>query len=433
MKVITLKAQNIKNLKAVEITPEGNVVRLTGANGAGKSAVLDTIFTALTGKRLEDPIRHGEERAEVVIEMGDFCVRKVWTSKGERLEVLTADGDQKKSPQTFLDGIIGRLSFDPMAFKNMKPADQRDLLKTLVGLDFVDIDAEKQTVYDERTILNSKIKGALASLKTIEPPDPKTPDEEISYKGELDRINQLREKRTTFLKALDHKRGLNDSLSDLESENQTIKNEIKELQKRLVERQEQAANLAKERESIQLPPEVTDNQVREAELALEDIETKNTAIRAAKRYRGCVKDGEKLKKESDLLSERLDRLEQDKATRVANAKFPIDGLSMSDDDVIYSGIPFSRLSTGQQIRVSTAIAMKLNPNLKVIFIREGSLLDENGKKEIISLAKEKDYQIWLEEVDETGKVGFFIEDGMIAKIDGQEVDNAPERKNQETL
>lgn len=424
MKIIMLKAQNIKNLKAVEIAPEGNVVRLTGANGAGKSAVLDTIFTALTGKRLEDPIRRGEERAEVVIDMGDFKVRKIWTVKGERLEVLTADGDQKKSPQAFLDEIIGRLSFDPLGFKNMKPTEQRDLLKMLVGLDFADIDAEKQGVYDERTVLNSHIKAALAQLKTIEPPDPQTPDEEMTFKDELEKLNQLREKRNAYLKAVSHKNDRIEYIAEVEGEIEAIKIQIENLQKELKENEEQITVLKAGINQIVIPPAVTEAQIKEVELALEDIETKNTAIRAAKRYRSCVKDGEKLKKESDALSERLERLEQDKATRIANAQFPIEGLSMSDDDVIYNGIPFSRLSTGQQIRVSTAIAMRLNPSLKVILVREGSLLDQEGKKELITMAKDKDYQVWMEEVDETGKVGFFIEDGTIAKIDGQEVDNA---------
>lgn len=432
MKILKLKSQNIKNLKAVEITPNGNVVRLTGANGAGKSAVLDCIFCALTGKRLEDPIRRGEERAEVVIDMGDFKVRKIWTVKGERLEVLTADGDQKKSPQTFLDEIIGRLSFDPLGFKNMKPTEQRELLKELVGLDFADIDTEKQTVYDERTILNVKIKGTLAQLKTIEPPDPQTPDEEMTFKDELEKFNRLREKRTAYLKAVDNKNDRLEYIAEVENDITSTEIQIENLQKKLEELQEQAAILTAGINQIVIPPEVTEAQIQEAELALQDIEIKNTAIRAAKRYRACVKDGEKLKKESDALSEHLDRLEQDKATRVANAKFPIEGLSMSDDDVIYNGISFSRLSTGQQIRVSTAIAMRLNPSLKVILVREGSLLDEDGKTELIAMAKDKDYQVWMEEVDETGKVGFFIEDGTIAKIDGQEVDNADADKHIES-
>jgi hypothetical protein len=33
MKIIKLKAENIKKLIAIEITPQGNVVKITGKNG----------------------------------------------------------------------------------------------------------------------------------------------------------------------------------------------------------------------------------------------------------------------------------------------------------------------------------------------------------------------------------------------------------------
>jgi ABC-type polar amino acid transport system ATPase subunit len=77
---------------------------------------------------------------------------------------------------------------------------------------------------------------------------------------------------------------------------------------------------------------------------------------------------------------------------------------------------FSQLSRGQQIRVSSAIGMALNPTLKVMFVRDGSLLDSEGKKEIAELAKSGDYQLWMELCDESGQVGFFLEDGEIKKV-----------------
>ena len=88
---------------------------------------------------------------------------------------------------------------------------------------------------------------------------------------------------------------------------------------------------------------------------------------------------------------------------------------------MYKGNQFDRLSTGQQIRVSTAIGMALNPELKVIFIREGSSLDHENLKEIVAQAKDKDYQLWIEKVDESGQVGFFIESGEIKAVNGEKL------------
>ena len=426
MKIVKLSSRNIKNLKAIEITPAGDEVFLTGKNGVGKSAIIDSIFSALTGKRLKDPIRHGEDRADVVIDMGDFTVKKTWTEKGEAIQVYSTNEEGKKvkysSPQTFLDEKIGELSFDPMAFKDMKSMDRIELLKDIAGLKFEDIDKEKDTVYEDRTVLNSKIKEVVAHLSNTEAPDPKTPDEEIAYKGELAKIQDLRQKRGTFIKIAEQKDHVVKRIQRNAELLEEYKTSIIEIEKKMTSLLQENEDLGKSDLYMQPQiPEVTEAQIIAAESALEDIEHKNADIRAAKRYRQSVKDADKLKKESDKLTEKLRRLDQDKSTRVAAAKFPIPGLSLTDEAVMYEDNRFDRLSTGQQIRVSTAIGMALNPKLKVIFIREGSLLDKGNLKDIIAQAKDKDYQVWFERCDETGQVGFFIEAGEIKAVNGKEV------------
>ena len=63
MKILELRAENIKNIKVVEIKPGDGAVMLTGKNEAGKSAVLDAIFMGLTGKRIDEPIRNPDTGA----------------------------------------------------------------------------------------------------------------------------------------------------------------------------------------------------------------------------------------------------------------------------------------------------------------------------------------------------------------------------------
>ena len=49
MKIIEFRAERFKRLSAVDITPEGNTVIISGKNGQGKSSVLDAIWLALGG------------------------------------------------------------------------------------------------------------------------------------------------------------------------------------------------------------------------------------------------------------------------------------------------------------------------------------------------------------------------------------------------
>jgi hypothetical protein len=60
-----------------------------------------------------------------------------------------------------------------------------------------------------------------------------------------------------------------------------------------------------------------------------------------------------------------------------------------------------------------SIAMALNPNLRVIMIKEGSLLDQKNLELVKQMVKDRDYQLWIEKVDDTGKLGIVIEDGEV--------------------
>lgn len=57
--------------------------------------------------------------------------------------------------------------------------------------------------------------------------------------------------------------------------------------------------------------------------------------------------------------------------------------------------------------------MALNPKLRVIFVRDGSLLDKEGVKAILEMAAAKDYQVWMEYTKDEKGMGIYIEDGEI--------------------
>jgi putative cofactor-binding repeat protein len=68
--------------------------------------------------------------------------------------------------------------------------------------------------------------------------------------------------------------------------------------------------------------------------------------------------------------------------------------------------------------ISLGISMALNPTLRVLRIKDGSLLDEKNRKIIYDRIKDNDFQLWYESVSTDRSVGIYIEDGEITSIDG---------------
>jgi DNA repair exonuclease SbcCD ATPase subunit len=439
MKIIELRAENIKNLKVVQIKPEGAVI-LEGMNGAGKSAILDSLFMALTGKKIDKPIRNGEARAEINVDLGTYRVKRVFTAKTDRLEVVNAEGSPYTSPQALLNKLLGDLSFDPLSFaeKGKTTAgarEQRNILAAMVGLDFTEINKDRQRLYDERTVKNREIKGGdpasykpspndplpLESLVGSMPiPEEGTPRREISMADEIAKVSLLEEQQRQHEEYEETFNRLGEEKDEQEVKINYAKEKIEVLKKEIAQHEEEIKiftatidSINEEAAMLVEPQEITPAQVDTARHALVQIEEKNKAIRQAIEYDQKMKQLHEARKVIAEYEDKITKIDLLKQRKVNEAKFPIEGLGITDEYVTYKGKPFSQLSTGEQIRVSTAVAMALNPTLKIIVIREGSLLDSAGKKAVLDLADKKDYQVWIETVQDKKKCGIYIEDGEV--------------------
>jgi len=463
VKIIGLTAQNVMNLKAIEIKAEGNSVTLSGKNGVGKSSVIDAITMALTGKMVERPIKDGETRAEVEIDLGTYKVRRIWTEGGDKLEVMSKDGAKYPKPQALLNEIIGKLTFDPLAFKEMgKDAEgrrkQRDLLVKLVGLDFAKLDSDYKATYDLRAIVNRDVMAIEGRLSGQKAPAEGVPVAEISLGAELTKVGELEKQKKGFDDAVKHiaeikanieehakstiiletkykervdliRNTEDQRIADLEAEIARIKNKAndditkdkKETETAINNRSNLIEHCNAQLAEAETPPEITQAQIDAARLELTKIEGINTAVRQAKAYNELKGSLDTAMHNAGNLTEQLDKLAHNKETAIVSAQYPIPGLSVSDDGVLFEGIPFSQVSDGKKLIISASIAMKLNPTLKVIFLREASFLDTENRKAIRKMALDKGYQLWEEVVGDEKEIGihFFSEPGQGIEKPGQ--------------
>jgi DNA repair exonuclease SbcCD ATPase subunit len=400
MRVISLRAENVKRLKAVEITPDpdGNVVVISGRNGQGKSSVLDSIMYALAGGRAmpEQPVREGEKRAKVVLDLGDFTVTREWKNDDtSSLTVMTKDGAKQTSPQKFLDERLGALSFDPLAFATKPAKEQRQLLLDIINspdLDLDEMDAKRAALFDQRTEVNRRLRdteGALAELPEI-PED--TPTEEVSAEGIIaEREVYLFEQRQRL---------------ELAERIRQTEEDLEDLRHRILVKESILAELRENLPSDELEvPDIT--------AALARIESTNALVRARHTHDLLKNDWTGMKVRVDELTASIANLDDAKQAALEAATLPIEGLAFDEEGVMYQGIPFKQCSSAEQLRVSIAMAMALNPTVRVIRVADGSLLDSTNMAVIDEMAGAHDFQMWIEVVNESGTLGFTIEDGEV--------------------
>lgn len=427
LKVVKLVAENVKGLKAVEIVPDENFQIIAGANGQGKSSVLDVIWLALAGgaasKSVARPVRDGADKALASVDMGDFVVTRKWTSNEKStLQVVSKEGAKFSSPQKMLDELIGKLSFDPLAFSNLDTKAQLKTLLELAEIDPTPIELEKKSLFEERTIANREVKNLKAQLDAFPEVIYKdVPDEELQMSDILAEMNaaqeilkknetnrkRLSEAHQEFLsKRQEHQlvdvkiKQLEEELAKLRNYQQTVSGEMKVLS-------EKGSILASE-VNKQIDPDLSVFNEK-----INEVDEINKKVREKQQRNKLLAEWKHKVTVSDSYTLKLSDLEFRKQAMISAAKFPIEGLSFDDSGVLYNGVPFKQCSAAERLKVSIAMAMALNPNIRVIRILDGSLLDTHNMKIIEDMAREKDYQVWIEVVDESGKVGITIENGEV--------------------
>lgn len=419
MKIVRLETENVKRLRAVDITPTENMVVIGGRNAQGKSSLLDSIEMALGGaggvpKR---PVRDGEDTAHVTVDLGDIVVTREFKPSGEsRLKVENKDGAVYKSPQSMLDALVGKLSFDPLAFTRLDEKAQHALLCKLVGLDLTSLEAKRKELYDERTQVNKQAKAAAQRAADM-PQHEVAETAEVSVAELSTELQAARRLEKEASEAAQKAQQLRTSATAMSNRADAAEAEIRQLQQQVANLRANGASEAAQAAELLAEAETLQNQVPDIaaiHARIQSAEAINTKLRANAAKAAATAEAKRVAAESKKLSDGIDDVDQQKAAAVAAAKFPVDGLSVSSDGVLLNGVPLEQASSAERLRVSVAIGLAMNPKLRVLLVRDGSLLDEDGLRMLGTVAAENDAQLWVEKVSGDGAgCSVVIEDGSV--------------------
>jgi chromosome segregation ATPase len=429
IKVISLIAENFKRLKAVTIKPDNSMVVISGANEQGKSSVIDAIWWAVGGSEMTKAtgttkaIRDGQEKASVTVDFGDIKVTRKETKSASTLTVENKDGSVYKSPQSLLDGLVGKVAFDPLSFSSMDDKKQLETLLKIVNIsiDPIHIADRRKEIFDERTSVNRVLKSLEAQLEASQAIPEGTPDTELSLadimverdkaQEVIDANNDLRRVMVDHIEAIDdHK----EKIAMIESQIAKLKENLDMCEKDLVEEKCHYNKVSERLKTLDVDcKRLIDPDISVFKEMISKVEETNHNVMAKAKLAEIYNNFKSTSSKADALTKEIEDLDSEKTKALSEATFPVDGLGFTDSCVTYKGIPFAQCSSAERLRVSVAMAMAMNPKMRVIRITDGSLIDSKNMSVIESMVKENDFQCWIEKVSEDKTVGIFIEDGEV--------------------
>jgi len=424
-KVESLEVENFKRIEFIKLDPDGHSVIIKGANGAGKSSLTDAMVASLCGKRFfpEKPIRDGENHAHVETKTGDFVIRRDWNRKNgdikEKTTLRYVDGRTISSPQTFLDNMFGGTkfaNFDPSQFIRDEKS-QRTVLLKMIGVDDLLESIKKlyDVIFSKRQDINRKIRDQKGVIHEIHVPGDDVPTELISASDLSKKIAEATKTNASNAR----KRGV---LAQKNNEFKKLNQEIENHQKELARLREIQSDLAVEIEGLEAGTEgLQDVDTAKMLETLDSIEQQNKDRSEANKQREIRKYAEEkldeMQKTSDDYTKELEKLLYRKTEALKNAKFPVPGLSVDDNNVLYNGMPISQESDSQRLKIAIQIAIAKIPQngIRIIRMKDASMLDDNAMAEVERIAKENDVQVFLERVGEGDKTGHLIRNGLLVR------------------
>ncbi len=429
LRIVELRAENLKRLVAIEIHPTSDIIEITGRNAAGKSSVLDAIAYACGGQKLcpTEPIRNGEEKASVSVKLDNgLQVTRTWTRKGSYLTVTNADGADVRSPQKVLDELIGSVSFDPLAFTRMEPAKQRAVLLDLLGIEgeLQLLSHREDDARREATQIRQEIKRLQGCIDSTPGVPESTPDEPVDVSALLSELEAIDQHNAIIKQAEDQAWQAGQVVIAQSDVVAHVEADIREIEGRLAARRadlktatDRLADAEKHRNEANTT-RARLGETRSVVIVKERIarsQAVNADVAAKQRIQQMRSELHGRESALEVAVGAVKAIESKRYETLRAAKWPVAGLSVAHGDVRYNDVPLDQCSAAEQLRVSLSIAMAANPRLRVILIRDGSLLDADNLKAIGAMAGEHGYQLWIERVAPGAAGSVLIEDGRIVE------------------
>lgn len=326
--------------------PDSGIVLVTGSNGAGKSAIVESMAYCLWGKMLrgDTPWRDDESpgTVEFHVERPPLSVVRQWSGKRQTLSFTfngeTETYETRTKCQQALESIIGPFdlwrrscvfsSSDAASFSTATDAERKRMLEKLLGLEWFD-DALKSARSDYKDAASS-LDLALSRMETLEARKSDLKEKLEFYRTQLSETDDADDLSDDESKLKKYKRLRKDARAEVHSSTSRIQQE----QRELTRAESRLESLSEKLEAVQddtchacgqkVPSELREELQATIERETKQLDARRTSV--SEWLEEARDDIESAQSEFDELTKRLEEL----STKVRVSKSQLEARSKAE-------------------------------------------------------------------------------------------------------
>ena len=406
-KITSLEFENIKRIKAVQITPtKSGLTVIGGKNGQGKTSVLDAIMWILGGERYRpsEPKREGSVTppyGKITLSNGLVVERK---GKNSDLKVIDPSGN--RAGQQLLNEFISQFALDLPKFMNGNNKEKADTLLQVIGVGdkLYELDQQEKELYNQRRTI-----GQIADQKKKFAAElivyPDVPTEPISATELIKEQQEILAQNGENQRKRDHAKQITEEYNRQYCLVKTLETELADAKRKLgnIEKDLEIAN-----KSIS---ELQDQSTAEIEKSIADIEEINRKIRMNLDKEKAEAEAQEYTNKYETHTEKIEAVRKERADLLDGANLPLEGLSVEDGELTYKGFKWDNLSGADQMKVGVAIVRKLNPRCGFVLLDKLLQMDIDTLNEFGSWLQQEGLQVIATRVSTGDECSIIIEDG----------------------
>lgn len=416
VKINELELENVKRIKAVKIEPTENGLTIVGGNNnQGKTSVLDAIAWALGGNKFKpsQPNREGSvlpPNLKITLNNGLIVTR---TGKNSSLKVTDPEGS--KSGQQILNKLIGEMALNVPKFMASTPKEKANYLLNILGIgeELTKLEMQERKIYDDRRAI-----GQIALRKQKYADElqdyPDTPKELVSA-SEL-----IKQQQTIMAHNAENQRKRMNQKS-IYQEYKAAEGNVIALETQLTEAKRKFDKLTDDLETANKDiVDLVDESTDELEENIKEIDAINVKVRANVDKERATKEAEEAQQEYEDKSLELKKVREEKMHLLDSVQLPLPGLSIEEGKIVFNGQEWDNMSGSDQLKVSTAIVRKLNPNCGFVLLDKLEQMDLDTLKEFGEWLESEGLQAIATRVSTGDECSIIIDDGYAIETEKEE-------------